>query len=172
MNTTNVYTKRTIDASKFVDTTTGEPLFSAFPNTTSVNIKDPDLKIINSVEYIIIDSKALNYIQKIFSNTDLAKILKLTNMVKGRYNLLHDLDGNAQTPITLRHNLLIGESEFSKLMKRLHENSIISYFSGYKNGKKCKWIMLNPTLARKSKTFHKDCLEVFDDLTKKSAVSS
>ena len=172
MNTTNVYTKRTIDTSKFVDTTTAEPLFSAFPNTTSVNVRDPDLKIVDYDEFIIIDSKALNYIQNIFSNTDLAKILKLTNMVKGCYNLLHNLDGKVHTPITLRQSLVIGESEFSKLMKRLHEKSIISYMSSYKNRKKCKWIMLNPTLARKSKMFHKDCLVVFDDLTKKSAVNS
>lgn len=147
MNTAPVYTKRKIDTSKFVDTTTGELLFSAYPNTTSVNGIETDLKIINSVEYIIIDSRALNYIQKIFSNTDLAKILRLANMVKGRYNLLHNLSGNVYTPITLRHHLLIDESEFSKLMKRLHENSIISYISGYKNGKKCKWIMLNHLLT-------------------------
>jgi len=69
----------------------------------------------------------------------------------------------------LRVSLDYDESEFSRFMKRLHTKSIVYYFSGYKDGRKCKWIMLNPTLARKSKTFHKDCLNVFDDLSKKPA---
>ncbi len=87
-------------------------------------------------------------------------------------DLLHNLDGNVHAPISLRQSLVIGESEFSKLMKRLNENSLIYSMSACKNGKKYKWIMLNPTLARKSKAFHKDCREGFDDLSKKSIVNS
>jgi len=167
MKPTPIYTKRNIDTRNYVNTTTGETLFSEFPNTTSINVKDENLAIVNSEEYIIVDSKALRYIQMIFSPTDLAKIHRLSNMVKGNYNLLHDENGVAYIPKTLRTNLDYDESEFSRFMNRLHAKSIIYYLVGYKNDRKCKWIMLNPTFVRKSKTFHKECLNVFDDLSKK-----
>jgi len=167
MKPTTIYTKRNIDTSNYVNTVTGETLFSEFPNTTSINIKDENLAIVNSDEYIIIDSKAFRYIQTIFSAADLAKIQRLSDMVKGTYNLLHDQNGVALVPITLRASLDYDESEFSRFMSRLHKKSIIHYLYGYKDGRKCKWIMLNPTLARKRKTFHTDCTSVFDDLSKK-----
>lgn len=116
---------------------------------------------------ILIDSNAFRYIQKIFSAADLSKIHRLSDMVKGTYNLLHDKNGIPHIPKTLRSSLNYDESEFSRFLKRLHTKSIINYLFGYKNGRKYKWIMLNPTLARKSKTFHKDCLNAFDDLSKK-----
>lgn len=169
MNLTTIYTKRKIDIANYYNSTTGETLFSEFPNTTSINIKDANLAIVNSEEYIIIDSKAFRYIQTIFSPTDLAKIQRLSDMVKGTYNMLYDQNGVAHVPKTLRASLDYDESEFSRFMNRLHTKSIINYLYGYKDGRKCKWIMLNPTLARKSKTFHKDCLNVFDDLSKKQA---
>ena len=53
MKPTTIYTKRNIDTSNYVNTLTGETLFSEFSNTTS--------------EYIIIDSNAFRYIQTIFS---------------------------------------------------------------------------------------------------------
>src|ERR1035438_2365272 len=99
--TTTIYTKRKIDTSNYVNTTTGETLYSEFPNTTSINIKDENLAIVNSEEYIIVDSKALRYIQMIFSPTDLAKIQRLSDMVKGTYNLLYDENGVAHIPKTL-----------------------------------------------------------------------
>lgn len=167
MSIGTIYNKRKIDFTNYVNTTTGETFFSEFPNITSINIKNNNLAIVNSEEYIIIDSKAFRYIQKIFSAADMAKIHRLSDMVKGTYNLLHDKNGTPCIPKTLRTSLDYDESEFSRFLKRLHSKSIIHYLSGYKNGKKCKWIMLNPTLARKSKTFHKDCLIVFDDLSKK-----
>jgi len=169
MKPTTIYTKRNIDTSNYVNTITGETLFSEFPNTTSINVKDENLAIINSEEYIIIDSKALRYIQTIFSPSDLAKIQRLSDMVKGTYNMLYDKNGMAHIPKTLRASLDYDESEFSRFMNRLHTKSIIHYLYGYKDGRKCKWIMLNPTLARKSKRFHKECLNVFDDLSKKQA---
>jgi|SRR6185437_1490678 len=172
MKLTTIYTKRKIELANYVNALTGEPLFDEFPNATSINIKNENLAIVNSEEYIIIDSKAFRYIQSIFSSADLAKIHRISDMVKGSYNLLFDKKGVPHIPKTLRTTLDYDESEFSRFLKRLHTNSIINYLYGYKNGKKCKWIMLNPTLARKSKTFHKDCLNVFDNLTKKEALKS
>jgi hypothetical protein len=89
-----------------------------------------------------------------FNQANMSKILRLADKVNGTYNILYDKKGIAHSPITLRLSLKYDESEFSRFMKRLHTKSIINYIAGYKDGRKCKWIMLNPTLARKSKTFH------------------
>jgi len=102
MNPTTIYTKRKIDISNYVNTTTGETLFSEFPNTTSINIKDENFAIVNSEEYIIIDSKAFRYIQTIFSSADLAKVQRLSDMVKGTYNLLHDNKGIPHVPKNIK----------------------------------------------------------------------
>ena len=172
MSTSNIFTKTKIDTTQYVNTSTGETLFSEYPSITSINVRDMSKAILNSEEYINIDSKAMRYIETIFSATDIAKILRLSNMVKGPYNILLDKKGIAHVPKTLRQSLEYDESEFCRFMKRLHLKSVINYIIGYKGDKKCKWIMLNPTLSRKSKTFHKDCLNVFDDLSKKSYKNS
>jgi hypothetical protein len=134
MNPTTIYTKRKINISNYVNTITGETLFSELPNTTSINIRDENYAIVNSEEYIIIDSNAFRYIQTIFSSADLAKVQRLSDMVKGTYNLLYDNKGIHHVPKTLRVTLDYDESEFSRFMKRLHTKSIVYYFSGYKDG--------------------------------------
>jgi hypothetical protein len=128
-------------------------------------IKNEEIKMLTSLEFICIDSVALRYIQGICTKADMEKVLRMSNMVTGIYNLLHDPCGQPHSPKTLRLDLDYDESEFSRFLKRLHSKSIINYMEGYKRGKKYKWIMLNPTLARKCKSFHKDCLSVFDDLS-------
>lgn len=171
MRPLNSYKKKKINADDYTNIHTGESLSSEHPNTTSVNIKDEDLQIVNTLEYMIVDSKAFRYIQSIFSKVDMAKIQSLSDMVYGVYNILHDKRGTAHSPQTLRLSLGIDPSEFSRFMKRLHTKSIIHYIDGYKDGRKCKWIMLNPFLSRKGKRFHKDCLCVFDDLSLKGGIS-
>ena len=64
----------------------------------------------------MVDSKALRYIQTIFSKADLEKILRLSNMVGGFYNLLHDKKGKAHIPKTLRISLDYDASEFCRFM--------------------------------------------------------
>ena len=167
MSVVTIYNKRRLDTENYVNTVTGETLFSEFPNTTALLLKDENIATVSCLEYIIIDSKALRYIQSIFSTVDLARIHRLSDMVHALYNMLHDRNGIALVPSTLRTLLNYDEGEFSKFMKRLFEKSVINYIVGFKNGKKCKWIMLNPTLAKKGKAFHKDYLNVFDDLSKK-----
>jgi hypothetical protein len=145
-----------------MNTVTGEILFSEFPTTTSINVKDSDLAIVDYDEFITIDSKALRYILTLFNQADISRILKMADMVKGVYNILHDSKGSAYSPQSLRLSLSYNAAEFSRFLKRRHSKSVIHNVNGYKDDRKCKWIMLNPSLARKRKTFHKECLNVFD----------
>lgn len=162
-----VNTKRKIDTSKYVNIDTGE-LLSSETNITSFN-EDTDLVVINSTEYIIIDSKARAYIEKEFNNTEVGRILNMCDMVRSCYNLLFDKNTNSyHTNETLMTELDYTRNKFADFMKKLYKKSIIYYIEGIKDGKECIWIMLNPTLARKRKTIHKSCVAVFEDLSKKT----
>lgn len=138
MKAIKIYTKRKIDVGNYVNTITGEVLFSEYPNTASINVKDANLIIVDYDEFITIDSKALRYILTLFNQPDISKILRMADMVKGVYNVLHDEKGSAHSPLSLRLSLSYDASEFSRFLKRLHTKSIIHYIAGYKDGRKCK----------------------------------
>lgn len=163
----NPYFKQKIDVEKYVNVETGESIGSEF-EITSINTTRKEVVILSSQEYLVIDSKALNYIYREFNSTEVGRILQMADMVKGCYNLLYDKKNNApHTKDTLNEEMDYTTSRFNLFMKKLHEKSIIYYLVGFKNRRKCKWIMLNPTLARKQKTFSRDCIDVFTDLTKR-----
>lgn len=156
-------TTQKIDGNQFVDKDTGETLKSAVPDIRSVNTVDENVVIMNSDEYVIIDSAALAYIQENFSPTDLGRIMKMTDMTYGEYNVLYN-GVTPHTTTTLMEELEYSRNKFANFMKRLHRKSIIYYLEGYVDDKKKKHIMLNPHLARKRKTFNKQCITVFEDI--------
>jgi hypothetical protein len=158
-------TTKKIDGNQFVDKDTGETLESVAPGIRSVRQVDETMIIMDSDEYVILDSGALAYVQENFSPTDLGRIMKMTDMTYGEYNVLY----NGKTPHTsntLMEELEYSRNKFANFMKRLHRKSIIYYLEGYVDDKKKKYIMLNPHLARKRKTFNKQCITVFEDIKK------
>lgn len=151
---------------KYVNTETGESMASEFGSATSVNVRDDNKVIISSTDYVIIDSNALNYIRDKFSNSDMARILDMCNMPRGTHNLLYDkIEGEFHTKKTLSERLHCSKNIFNAFMNKLHRKSIIYYLVGYEGRNKVSHIMLNPTLARKSKTFDKECVSAFKDLS-------
>jgi len=143
-----------------VDLTTGEVV----PSGSTVNVIDEDLVIVHSDEYVVIDSKALNYILVNFSPVDYGRILKMANMTNGSYNILYVDRKVPHTDLSLMDELKYTRNKYSDFMKRLYKGGVIYYVSGVKDGVEFKHIMLNPHLARKRKTIAKDCLVYFDEL--------
>jgi hypothetical protein len=140
------------------------------PFTNSV----PDSKKLIEVIYeetVSLNSQARQYIEEEFNSAEQGRIFQLCDMVKSCYNLLFDKRTQEyHTKDTLQEELDYTRNKFADFMKKLYRKSVIYYISGMKDGKNCTWVMLNPTLARKSKTIHEDCLGVFDDLRKKKKV--
>lgn len=160
-----VVKKQRLEVDKYVNTDTGEMLSSEHPDIVSINIKDDNLVIVDSEEYMIIDSQALSYISDNFSPVDLGRILQMADMTYGEYNILF----NKNVPhdnITLMDSLNYSRNKFANFMKRLEKRSIIYYIMGYKDERRVKYIMMNPHFARKRKTVHKDCLTSFQDIRK------
>lgn len=158
MTTKKKVTRKKVEG-PVVDGATGEIVEGA----TSVNVVDQDLVIIDSDEYVIIDSQALQYIRDNFNAMDLGRILKMADMTYGEYNVLYN-GPIPHTSASLMEDLQYSRNKYANFMKRLEKKSIIYYIVGYTDGKKVKHIMLNPYLARKRKTIHKDCIRSFENI--------
>lgn len=156
-------TTKKVDGNQFVDKDTGETLESAIPGIRTATSVDENIVIMHSEEYVILDSKALQYVQENFSPVDLGRIMKMTDMTQGQFNVLYDGEKPHDNQ-TLMAELDYSRNKFSNFLKRLEMKSIIYYIVGYVEEKRVRHIMLNPNLARKRKTIHKDCLNSFQDI--------
>lgn len=151
----------------FVNANTGEVFQSELPNVKSVNVVDPNFCIVDSVEYVVIDDNAMRYLRKLLPPTDVAKIYQMTEMCKGIYNALHKDEVTPHTKETLKTDLGIANTTFYQLMSRLEKAGVIGYLTTWKERRKYKHILLNPTIARRGKRFHADCRRLFEDLGSK-----
>lgn len=153
----NVNTKRKLD--EIVDTSTGECF-------NEVNITEStDYVLMDYDEYVTIDSTALKYIVANFSPSDYGRIIRMSDMVDGPFNVLHKEKDIPHTNQTLAEELKYSRNKYAEFMKRLHNNGIIYYFDGLSKvkGVTVKHVMLNPYLARKKKMFNKQCFKYFTD---------
>lgn len=164
---TQTYVKKKFQPNSFVNTETGEDIQSE-TGASSYNVPTGNY-MISSDEYIIIDSKAKRYVESMFNQAECGRIFKMTDMVYGCYNILYKGD-IPHTKDTLSEELEYTRNKMALFLKKLLKENIIYYLSGYADDKPICWIMLNPTLARKSKIFHGDCIKVFTDLSKKTPV--
>lgn len=155
-----------IDTSKYINMETGETLDSEIPNITSVN-RGTDYVIIESEEYFIVDMKALNYLESFLTPTQHGYVMLMARMIKGRYNLLYRKgQDEPHQKETLMKELELSRNIFANLVKTLKKHSVIATVNAIRDGKEVTLIMMNPTLSRRSKTVHKDCMAIFYDLTK------
>lgn len=129
-----------------------------------IKTKDDSLVIIDSKEYIIIDSKALSYILENFSTVDYGRILQMSDMTNGCYNILHKDKFTPHNDESLMKEIKYSRNKYLDFMKRLYDNGVVYYLKGKKNGVEFKHIMLNPYLARKRKTISQDCIQYFQEL--------
>jgi len=163
----NSFKKGTIEKGQFVNTETGETLDSCHSSMTSTNNLDERYCIVHSNEYMIIDKDAMAYIKSILEPNVLFYVYQMFDMIgKSDMNALHDKRDYPHTRDSLMQELDIARTKFSKLMITLHKNSIISYHDVYiSRNKRIKQVLLNPTLARRSKRVSIECRKLFMDLT-------
>lgn len=160
------YKKKKQSNEEYVNKSTGELLSSEQPDITSHNVIDHNFFIVSSKEYVIIDMDALRYVESILTNTEMSYVRQLFDMCKGDYNALYDKAENLHTRDTLMTELKVARTTFSRLMTQLHKNSIIAYHDVYlTRNRRVKYILLNPTLARRTKRVAAECKKLFKDLT-------
>lgn len=158
-----IVTKQKINPDDYVNKNTGETMQSENPNITSLNSYNNDLVIMDYKEFVIIDSKAIAYILKNFSEAESGRVLKMANMVRGCFNILHIDELTPHTDETLAKEIDYTRNMYHNFMKKLYMKGIIYYVIGTKYNKEVKYILLNPHLAKKKGNIHKECLTYFDD---------
>lgn len=162
----NFNTREKFIPNNYVNKSTGECLESEYPNISSINVINPELVVLDSLEYVVIDSKALDFIVTFFSDVEIGRILKMANMVKGQVNVLYNMETKKpHTSTSLMQAINYSKNKFDDFMKKLLRRSIIYYMIGVVDNEPVKHILLNPRLARKTKTYHKDCLIHFENIT-------
>jgi hypothetical protein len=157
--------KSSLQLDKYVNVETGEQLIREYPTISSINYYDQDLIMIDSKEYAIIDSYALDAIAPKFSSTELGKILLMSRMIKGKFNALHTTKGKAHTKDSLMTALDYKKSSFAEFIKKLLQENIIQYVYDDLQ-ENISLIMFNPYIARKSKTLERTCVACFKDPSK------
>lgn len=157
--------------SNYVNSDTSELLSSEQPNITSYNVIDPNYFIVDSKDHVIVDKDALEYLKSILDPKDMYYVYELTGMCNGEYNIVYDRKSNPHTRATLMAEFNIAKTRFSKLLSTLYNEGVISHFySKINRQKEVKHIILNPTLARRTKRISATTKQCFRDLAVKPSV--
>lgn len=164
--------KKTIDASKYINVDTGEYLNSEHSGSvSSVNVMDANIVKMKSEEFVITDTRTIEYLKGILSRSDLGYVRWMIDMVYGGFNILYDKQTfSPHTKKTLQCELELANTAFYGLIKRLHLKGVLYYIEGYNNRKKVNYIMLNPTIGRRTNQIQRECLKYFEDFSVKNKV--
>lgn len=153
---------------KYVNVETGETLLSELISERG-NIKytkESDLITIESKEFIVIDSIAMKYIKTLLTSKEYDRVMEMGNMLKTEFNVVFNYN-IPHNPNTLSDELKLSLDDLKRLVNKLVRKGILSYIVCAPSGFIQKIYMLNPTVIRKRKTFHKDMLTFFEDFNKK-----
>lgn len=165
MNTiTPIKKKITVDLSKYHNSETGELLTSALNENTTMNTQETtNLVTINSDDYAVIDSKALQVITGMVNNSDLANVLKMAVVTKTPLNIVYN-NNVPHTNETMQTYLQVkSESMYIQLIKRLMKAGILYQIKGLIHGEVRVCYLLNPFLSRKRKTIDAELTVIFSE---------
>jgi hypothetical protein len=88
------------------------------------------------------------------------------------YNVLRSLKtGKVHTKETLMKELDVHRNTFDPFLKKLIDNSVVYLLTGMRSRRKVVYYVLNPTLARRRKTFPRSCVQYFEDFRRMNLVS-
>jgi predicted transcriptional regulator len=155
-----------LNPNTLVNSETGETVLSEMGPDSTLVVKGPsDHFTISSEEFIVIDSKAFTYVCGVLGRPDLEKVTRMSNMLKTDFNILHSNNNNPHNLTSLAKALEVSQSELKKIISRLVDKNVLAYVVCKPSKFLQKIYMLNPTLARKRKTFHEDLRMFFKDLS-------
>jgi hypothetical protein len=167
MSRKKIKTKENFNPNDYVDPNTGETIGSKLLEKGSslqlIKEKDTDFYIINSDEYIIIDSKALARVSLLLKQNELAKLLKMSDKVKTPFNIIYD-NNTPYTAETLSELLEYDMNKFYAMVRKLVKIGVLAYVVCAPSGYLKKVYLLNPTFARKGKKYHDYTKDIFPDL--------
>lgn len=163
MSKKRIVRREGFDPSDYVNKTTGETLESVLGGSSLQSVSQSDLFTISYDDYIVACGKRLKEVKGAVSRSDYTRFMEMSLMVKTIFNVLynstipHDLD-------SLSRALEIDKDNTTKLVNRLVKKGFMAYTVCAPSGFVQKLYMLNPSIIRKRKTFHKELFIFFKDL--------
>ena len=160
----NSFKKTKIDTANYINKETGESLQSENLNITSFNEINDDFVIIDYKNYIIIDYKAISYIEKEFTSSEKGRIFQIIQMIKGYNNFLHKANNEYHDRESLMKEIEYSRNKFSLFLNKLVKKGVLYELKGSWNRRVSKRFILNLYIARASKTTNKEIISYFDDV--------
>lgn len=157
--------KKNIDTSKYVNVETGETLRSENENIVSIN-EDTKYVVLDYHKYTVIDQRVMAFLKEILPPQEIGRIYMMSVELEQRSNVIMNGE-EPHTDTTLAESVNYTRSKYSDFMKKMYKASIVYKLQGYWEGRERTLFILNPHLARVSKTIKKDILALFQNISTK-----
>jgi predicted transcriptional regulator len=155
-----------LDVENYVNTETGETLDSALQQKTLTVKEEGNFVILQSDDYVVIDSEALKYMRHLLSTTDISHTVQMSANLKTPFNIVYN-NNVPHTNETLQNFLgFRSKAMFLKLIKRLIKVGVLYQVKGRIMGGVRVIYMFNPLIARKRRSVDKQMMAIFCDIKK------
>lgn len=164
----NVVVKHRIEPGKYVNMETGELMDDEFGDVSYVGVRD-GRSVVRYGSFVAIDSRALMRLSGMFSDVELGRIIKICDLVQTEWSVVCKAGTREpHTKASLMAALGISRNTFEPFYKRMLALGVLYLLTGKKKGRKkiVDRIILNPTIGRKRKVFHSQCVAFFEDFRK------
>lgn len=164
---TNVIVKQKLK-DNFVNTESGEMLMSEIPDLAYV-VRNSDQVIIDYKEFVVMNTEVVEFLIDNLNAAELGRVLKLSHTIKSNWNILHNKKNNLPYELNeLAEEVSYTRNKFHLFMQKLYKASIVYKLKGYWDGVEKTVYILNPHLAKCTKTINKDIMCCFEDLSDKN----
>lgn len=166
----NVKAKQNIEKD-FININSGEMIMSEIPDLAYI-VKNTDQVIIDYKEFVVMNSEVVEFLTKNLNPAELGRVLQLSHTIKSNWNILHNKKTNLPYELNeIAEAVFYTRDKFHKFIQKLYKASIVYKLKGYWDGVEKTVYILNPHLAKCTKTINKEILVCFEDLSDKKIQS-
>jgi hypothetical protein len=129
-------------------------------------VKNTEQVIIDYKEFIVVNSEVIAFLADVLNPAELGKVLKLSNTIKTNWNILHNKKTNKPfDDIGLSEEMQYTRNKFYDFMNKMYKLSVVYKLKGYWGGVLKTVYILNPHLAKSTKSSNKEILMEFEDIS-------
>lgn len=166
MNKIKNVTKKELLKADYINVGTGETILSELPSLAYV-VENTDQVVIDYKSFTIINEEVMSFLEGILPFAEIGRINKLSHNIKSNWNILHNPATDMPYELEeLAKDIQYTRDKFHVFMKKMYKASIVYKLKGYWEGVEKTVIVLNPHLAKKTKSINKELLTLFEDLSK------
>ena len=161
-----IKSNKKINLDEYVNVKTGEQLLSKFNGSTIFISDKTEVVSVSSDNYVVFDTKVMIHLIDYFNRSELGSIYLLSSDLKTELNLIYNHNVPHTNESLMKKLNITSSSTFNLLMKKLMKHGVIHQLKGKVLNQSRMIYMMNPFLARKRKTIHKDVVEIFNEFQK------